>query len=310
MAKCGAETRKLAPILKYHCKIWFKFPDWHKQQHGLGRAVAISCGPLVGCCYFSAAVGHNRTVHAKTASNDTEKNGFDVQIPPQNLAHFCCAKFRHHKFRRFLNPPPPTHSVGSLFLSGALDSPPFFPSHAASGRCVLSAAAVGALAGVVSAFAEPSRWCAGAVLDVAGCAVCASAAPSSWRIEGPPVSTTNERVPSLPETPAAAPGEGRGLQSPFGGPWVMGHTTSVESLFPPAHGAQQHQTPPFRAVSLPSPAPIPIPALVRCAPPQPNAPRRRRTARQPGHRPAQARSKARASLQTLGTWYSRATSQI
>ena len=29
---------------------------------------------------------------------------------------------------------------------------------------------------------EPRGWCAGAVLDVAGCAVCASAAPSSWRI--------------------------------------------------------------------------------------------------------------------------------
>ena len=36
---------------------------------------------------------------------------------------------------------------------------------------------------LVSAFAEPSSWCAGAVLDVAWCAVCASAAPSSWRIE-------------------------------------------------------------------------------------------------------------------------------
>ena len=41
------------------------------------------------------------------------------------------------------------------------------------GRCVLSAAAAGALAGVVSAFAEPSSWCVGAVLNVAGCAVCA-----------------------------------------------------------------------------------------------------------------------------------------
>ena len=30
---------------------------------------------------------------------------------------------------------------------------------------------------------EPRRWCAGAVLDVAGCAVCASAAPNNWRIE-------------------------------------------------------------------------------------------------------------------------------
>ena len=69
-------------------------------------------------------------------------------------------------------------------LYGALDSHPFFPSHVASGRCVLSAAAAGALAGVVSAFAEPSRWCAGAVLDVAGCVVGASVAPSSWRIGG------------------------------------------------------------------------------------------------------------------------------
>ena len=44
--------------------------------------------------------------------------------------------------------------------------------------------AAGAPAGVVSAFAEPSSWCAGAVLNVAGCAVCVLAAPSSWRIGG------------------------------------------------------------------------------------------------------------------------------
>ena len=67
--------------------------------------------------------------------------------------------------------------------SGALDSHPLVPSHVASGGCFLSAAAAGAPAGVVSVFAEPSGWCAGAVLDVA-CAVCASAAPSSWRIGG------------------------------------------------------------------------------------------------------------------------------
>ena len=30
---------------------------------------------------------------------------------------------------------------------------------------------------------EPSSWCAGAVLDVAWCAVCTSAAPNNWRIE-------------------------------------------------------------------------------------------------------------------------------
>ena len=46
----------------------------------------------------------------------------------------------------------------------------------------LLAAAASAPAGVVSAFAEPGGWCAGAVLDVAGCAVCASAAPSSWQL--------------------------------------------------------------------------------------------------------------------------------
>ena len=79
-------------------------------------------------------------------------------------------------------PPPPLWDIpsGCCFFTGALDSHPFFPSHVASGRCVLSAAAAGAPAGVVSAFAEPRGWCAGAVLDVAGCAVCASAEPSSW----------------------------------------------------------------------------------------------------------------------------------
>ena len=76
--------------------------------------------------------------------------------------------------------PPVRYSVWFLFLYGALDSHPFFPSHVALGRCFLSAAAAGALAGVVSAFAEPSGWCAGAVLDVAWCSVCASMAPSSW----------------------------------------------------------------------------------------------------------------------------------
>ena len=35
-------------------------------------------------------------------------------------------------------PPPGVTSVGWRFLYGALDSHPFFPSHVASGRCVLS----------------------------------------------------------------------------------------------------------------------------------------------------------------------------
>ena len=68
-------------------------------------------------------------------------------------------------------PPPVCHSVGLLLLYGALDGHPFFPSHVASGRCCLSAAAAGAPAGVVSAFAGPSRWCVG------GCAGCCPPPP-------------------------------------------------------------------------------------------------------------------------------------
>ena len=70
-----------------------------------------------------------------------------------------------------------------MLLYRALDGHLVFPLHVASGRCFLSAAAAGALAGVVSAFAEPSSWCVGAVLNVAWCAVCALAAPNNWRIE-------------------------------------------------------------------------------------------------------------------------------
>ena len=79
-----------------------------------------------------------------------------------------------------IRPPPPPHSVRLLFLYRALNSHAFFPSHVASGRCFLSVAAAGAPAGVVAAFAEPSRWCAGAVRDVAGCALCAFAPPPPY----------------------------------------------------------------------------------------------------------------------------------
>ena len=90
---------------------------------------------------------------------------------------------RHQMFERARSaPPPPCVTFRLVVAHGALDSHPFFPSHVASGRCFLSAAAAGAPAGVVSAFAEARGWCAGAVLDVACCAVWASAAPSSWRI--------------------------------------------------------------------------------------------------------------------------------
>ena len=81
------------------------------------------------------------------------------------------------------DPMPPCATFRLVVVSlRAWDSPPFFPSHVL-GCCFLSATAAGALAGVVSAFAEPSSWCVGAVLDVAWCAISVSLAPSSWRIQ-------------------------------------------------------------------------------------------------------------------------------
>ena len=62
----------------------------------------------------------------------------------------------------FLKLPPVTGQYWSLFQCSMLGT---------GGTCV------------VSAFAEPSSWCAGAVLNVAWCAVCVSAAPNNWRIE-------------------------------------------------------------------------------------------------------------------------------
>ena len=83
----------------------------------------------------------------------------------------------------------PPGPAGRGDRSPAVGSPPPPPPpcvtcpHVASGHCVMSAGAAGALAGVVSALAEPSSWCIGVVLNVAWCAACASAAPNSWRIE-------------------------------------------------------------------------------------------------------------------------------
>ena len=95
-------------------------------------------------------------------------------------------EFTYNRKRQRPLPPPPSPLCdipSGCFSLRAPDSHLFFPSHVALGRCILSAAAAGALAGVVSTFTEPSGWCAGAVLVAAGCAFGTSAAPSSWRIE-------------------------------------------------------------------------------------------------------------------------------
>ena len=50
----------------------------------------------------------------------------------------CRFRHPHYEHQTGTPPPPVRQSVGLLFLYGALDSHPFFPSHVASGRCVLS----------------------------------------------------------------------------------------------------------------------------------------------------------------------------
>ena len=80
-------------------------------------------------------------------------------------------------------PPPVWHAVRLRFLYGALDSHPFFPSHVASGRCVLSAAAAGVPCGVVAALAEPSGWRTGGCAGGCGgrLTVVAAHSPSAFR---------------------------------------------------------------------------------------------------------------------------------
>ena len=80
-------------------------------------------------------------------------------------------------------PPCVTFRLVVVPLRGPGQSP-ILPFACCVGLLLLPAAAAGALAGVVSAFAEPSSWCVGAVLNVEWCAVCASAAPNSCRIGG------------------------------------------------------------------------------------------------------------------------------
>ena len=139
-------------------------------------------------------------------------------------------------------PPPPCDiPSGCCFFTGPWTVTRSSPSHVASGRCVLSAAAAGALAGVVSAFAEPSGRCDGAVPDVAGCAVCAPAAPSSWRIGGcvgccasrftvfavptPPSSGRPQRAALRPPPPppprlrSSGKSSSTTLKGSAGGPW-------------------------------------------------------------------------------------------
>ena len=80
-----------------------------------------------------APVQRKRTARQK--QRRTKKQGDNTRNPRRTRETFSGGP-AHSNFK-----PPVWHSVGLLLLYGALDSHPFFPSHVASGRCVLWVAA-------------------------------------------------------------------------------------------------------------------------------------------------------------------------
>ena len=115
------------------------------------------------------------------AANGPAVGMHTVSAPYMEIVHGMPS--RTHSWCGMHCPPCVTFRLVAVSLRGPGQSPVLPFACVSSGRCFLSAAAASAPAGVVSAFAESSGWCVGAVLVVAWCAACASAAPSRWRIE-------------------------------------------------------------------------------------------------------------------------------
>ena len=113
----------------------------------------VTFRPVVG-----ALDGHPHGSHYPQKSPDS--SSFHIPSPHPSLGSPRSSVREGTQGQPYPPPPPVGHAVGLLSLYGALDSHPFVPSHVASGRCVLSAAAAGAPAGVVSALAEGLCWCA------------------------------------------------------------------------------------------------------------------------------------------------------
>ena len=191
-------------------------------KNGYFVPFSYSCPPI--SLHFSSQFFHLPPPHPATTLHNPhpvcyarETQGLPspstMSVAWGRVGAFCFAGTPCAPARRRPPPPPVGHSVGLLFLYGALDGHPFFPSHVASGRCFLSAAAASALAGVVYAFAEPSGWCVGAVLNVAGCAVCVSAAPNNWRSEDAPPLTRAQEAPPPSDIPSGC--------CSFTGPWTV-----------------------------------------------------------------------------------------
>ena len=117
------------------------------------------------------------------------------------------ANLSGRRVQHYTPPPPVRHSVGLLFRY--LDSHPFSPSRAASGHCLLTAAAAGVPAGVGAAVPGPSSWRTGGGAGCCGgrCTVVAAHSPPR---SGPPPGDALEgggrgtRPPPPPGRPAYA----------------------------------------------------------------------------------------------------------
>ena len=113
----------------------------HEALTGLGRQ-----SDEMGCGLWTIGGRRDGAAEDGTRWNRPRRTDGEHAALAPRIGPFCG---RRHRAPFHWGAAPVRHSVGLLFLYGALDSHPFFPSHVASGRCFLSAAAAGALAGVL-----------------------------------------------------------------------------------------------------------------------------------------------------------------
>ena len=107
---------------------------------------------------------------------------------------------------------------GCGFPTGPLDTHLFFPSRAASGRCVLSAAAAGVPAGVVSALEGSSSWRTGGCAGCCGGRFLVFAAHSPPRSGRPPPASLCFRGHEVRRVAVSSRGPGQSPVLPFATP--------------------------------------------------------------------------------------------
>ena len=120
MANFGAEKppnwHKLAQILKYHCKIWYKFPDCGTtsidREWWLLFPVCLWLVAVISFSFWMVAwmaaviswglLGTMEICIPRVLEMAPREMASDLQIPRHDLAHFRCAKFCHSKLRLLL----------------------------------------------------------------------------------------------------------------------------------------------------------------------------------------------------------------